>query len=197
MPLIALFTGMRLNEICQLDAADIQELEGVSCFVVARGERGPTSDKRLKTAASTRVIPVHPQLQEIGFLTFAERQRASGHQKLFPELELSGSGYYSDAFSKWFARFLTKCGAAEPKTCFHSFRHCYRDALREARIEHQIALALGGWTSGTSSDGGDVATNYGRGYRAPTLFDALRQISYPVSLSHLSEVTTAIPTLHE
>jgi integrase len=32
VPLIGLFSGMRLNEICQLDVADIQHLEGVACF---------------------------------------------------------------------------------------------------------------------------------------------------------------------
>lgn len=32
IPLIALYTGMRLNEICQLDVADIQIVEGVDLF---------------------------------------------------------------------------------------------------------------------------------------------------------------------
>jgi integrase len=35
IPLIALFSGMRLNEICQMDTADVQEIEGTLCFSVS------------------------------------------------------------------------------------------------------------------------------------------------------------------
>ncbi|MFK4002542.1 DUF6538 domain-containing protein [Qipengyuania sp. NPDC077563] len=35
VPLIALHTGMRLNEICQLDTADIREVEGKHCIAVS------------------------------------------------------------------------------------------------------------------------------------------------------------------
>ena len=34
VPLIGLFSGMRLNEVCQLDVADIRLIEGVPCFVI-------------------------------------------------------------------------------------------------------------------------------------------------------------------
>ena len=164
IPLIALFSGLRLNEACQLDVADIHHIEGVDCFYVTAGATEIGNDKRLKTASSERFVPVHPTLTEIGFMDFVARRRGDGDRKLFADLQRSSTGYYSDPFSKWFRRFLQRAGAARPKTCFHSFRHCYRDALREARIEHEVALALGGWSSGNGGDGGDVAANYGRGY---------------------------------
>lgn len=34
IPLIGLFAGMRLNEICQLHTADVRKLDGIWCFVV-------------------------------------------------------------------------------------------------------------------------------------------------------------------
>jgi integrase len=34
IPLIGLYSGMRLNEICQMDVADIQTIEGITCFQV-------------------------------------------------------------------------------------------------------------------------------------------------------------------
>ena len=47
-PLIAAFSGMRQNEICQLSTNDIAILDGVPCFIV----RADTAQgKRLKTAA--------------------------------------------------------------------------------------------------------------------------------------------------
>lgn len=186
VPLIALFSGMRMNEICQLHVADIHRLDGVDCFFVTEGPSDADNGKRLKTAASERFIPVHPTLIEIGFMTFVEQRRAAGAVRLFSELQKSSTGYYSDPFSKWFRRFLERAGATREKTCFHSFRHCYRDALRESRIEHELALALGGWSSGTGSEGGETAAAYGRGYRAQTLYAAIGRIDYPeLDLSHL------------
>jgi len=186
VPLIALFSGMRLNEICQLDVADLQQIEGVDCFFVSAGAQSPDNDKRLKTTSSERYIPVHPELRRFGFMEFVGRQRATGARKLFPELPVSTTGYYSDPFSKWFRRFLAKTGAAAPKTCFHSTRHCYRDALREAHIPHEIALALGGWASSGGAGDGEVSSAYGRGYRMATLADAIAKVAYPgLDLSHL------------
>ncbi|WP_169312163.1 site-specific integrase, partial [Brevundimonas diminuta] len=188
VPLIALFSGMRMNEICQLHVADIHRLDGVDCFFVTEGPSDTDNGKRLKTAASERFIPVHPTLIEIGFMTFVEQRRAAGAVRLFSELQKSTTGYYSDPFSKWFRRFLERAGATREKTCFHSFRHCYRDALRESRIEHEIALALGGWSSGNGNEGGETAAAYGRGYRAQTLCEAMGRIAYPdLDLSHLFE----------
>lgn len=175
-----------MNEICQLHVADIHRLDDVDCFFVTEGPSDADSGKRLKTAASERLIPVHPTLVEIGFMSFVEQRRTAGAVRLFSELQKSSTGYYSDPFSKWFRRFLERAGATREKTCFHSFRHCYRDALREARIEHEIALALGGWSSGNGGDAGDVAANYGRGYRAQTLLSAIKKVAYPrLDLSHL------------
>ena len=187
IPLIALYSGMRMNEICQLDAADIRQVDGVDCFLVTSRSSGGGGDKKVKTSTSERFVPVHPRLAEIGFMDFVNDCRRSGTVKLFPELPLSTTGYYSDPFSKWFRRFIQKAKATRPKTCFHSFRHCFRDALREARIDHEVALALGGWSSGTGKESIEAAEAYGRGFRVKTLFEALKRIEYPnLDLRHLS-----------
>jgi len=185
VPLIGLFSGMRLNEICQLDVADIQEIEGIPCFYV-RPDPSAKGSKRLKTEASERLVPIHPTLLGIGFMTYVEAQRAKGVAKLFPDLRRSTTGYYSDPFSKWFRRFLVAAGADGPRTCFHSFRHCFRDALREGRMDHQIALALGGWAKG--NEAGETATAYGRGYRISTLLQGIGGAQYPdLDLNHLKQ----------
>lgn len=96
VPLIALFSGMRMNEICQLHAADIHRLDGVDCFFVTEGPSDSDNGKRLKTAASERFIPVHPTLVDLGFMSFVEERRAAGAVRLFSELQKSSTGYYSD-----------------------------------------------------------------------------------------------------
>ncbi len=147
VPLLCLFHGMRLNEACQLTCDDVVTMDGVNVILI-RGTDDET--KRVKTEAWQRFVPVHPQIVQIGFLAFVQKQRANGStSRLFPELGASdATGYLSDPFSKWFARFLTKVGIPERRKTFHSFRHTYRDALREADISAERVRALGGWASG-------------------------------------------------
>ncbi|MBX3452878.1 MAG: site-specific integrase, partial [Planctomycetaceae bacterium] len=187
IPLVGLFGGLRLNEVCQLDVADIKTIEGITCFVVTATSDAPLTDKRLKTSSSERVVPVHPQLLSLGFVEFVGRRAKAGAVKLFAEVELGATGYRSTTFSSWFARFLRRSGGYAPRTCFHSFRHTFRDGLREARIDRDIAMTLGGWAHGGGSSGAaSVSDAYGSGYRMPTLFDAIGRVSYPdLDLSHL------------
>ncbi|WP_221792210.1 tyrosine-type recombinase/integrase [Aquisediminimonas sediminicola] len=184
IPLIALFSGMRMNEICQLKVADIRELDGVQCFVVIEDIAGSEGAKRVKTIASERAIPIHNELIRIGILAFVAEQRRDGHEDLFHELSPGPHGYRSTNFSKWFSRFLLNIGASEPLTCFHSYRHCFRDALRESRADREVSLALGGWTSGATGSGIDGI--YGDGFRASILNEAINRIRYPgLKLDHL------------
>ena len=177
--LIGLFSGMRLNEICALDVADVQTIEDVPCFLVRA-----TSDKSIKTSASERFVPVHLSLMEVGFMRFCEKRREAGCKKLFPELKPSRNDHYSVEFSKWFGRFTRKIDAHRDLTCFHSFRHNFRDGLREAKIEHELSLALGGWA--TSSGKTEIHANYGRGFSTKTLAEAINKVIFTdLDLSHL------------
>jgi integrase len=186
IPLLSMFGGLRLNEACQLDAADIRRIENVDCFVITERSEEVTTDKRLKTASSERVVPIHVMLIDLGFLDFARQRKRAGESKLFGEVGMGATGYRSTTFSAWFRRFVARAGADSPKTCFHSFRHGFRDALREARIDRDIALALGGWT--TASGAASVSDAYGSGYRIATLKEAIDRVRYTgLDLSHLYE----------
>jgi integrase len=184
---------MRLNEACQLDMADVRTIEGIACFVVTAASSEQKTDKRLKTVSSERVVPVHPQLLDLGLMTFVASRRRGESVKLFPEIGVGATGYRSSTFSAWFARFCAKAGASSEKTCFHSFRHQFRDALREAQVDRDIALALGGWShAGGSAGTSSIADAYGSGYRPSTLFDAISKVRYmDLELSHLYESYTA------
>jgi len=120
-------------------------------------------------------------------MEFVAARRRAGEIKLFGEVGLGATGYRSTTFSAWFTRFSRKAGAQATKTCFHSFRHTFRDALREARVERDLALALGGWSSpGGAGASASVSDAYGSGYTPATLFDASCRLRYPdLDLSHL------------
>ena len=95
---------------------------------------------------------------------------------------LGSTGYRSDPFSKFFARFLNKVGITHKKKVFHSFRHSYRDVLREADISDEKVRALVGWASGRTED------DYGSGLKASTLAKDIEAVRYPdIDLSHLYE----------
>ncbi len=178
IPLLGLFTGMRLNEICQLDVADIRHSDGGIPYIDVNDEG---SDKLLKTTSSTRQIPIHPALIEVGFLEFVERQKQRS-AKLFSELKLSSRGYHSEQVSRWFDRtFLPKVGAKTRTTSFHSFRHSFRDALRAINAPPAVVEGLGGWRmeKGVSGD-------YGSGLPVDQLAKWMRRIRYAgLDLSHL------------
>jgi integrase len=160
IPLIGLFGGMRLNEICQMHTEDLRQVDGVWCFDI---RADPKAGKQLKTAASQRLVPVHPTLKDIGLLAYYRDRCETGDLRFFPEIETDAFGLYSGRVSRWFSRFLSTCGADAERTCYHSFRHTFRDALREAGVEREIALRLGGWTdSGLGANA--VGDGYGRGY---------------------------------
>jgi len=118
----------------------------------------------------------------MGFLEYIEDRQRAGDVRLFPELRVDAFGLHFGRFSRWFARFLETCDAAADRTCFHSFR----DAMREAKVDREIALALGGWSSANLL-GGTVGDRYGSGFKAPLLAEAISRISYPhLNLAHLT-----------
>jgi integrase len=178
VPLIALFTGMRLNEICQLDVADVKQSDMGTWYLSVDSN---TSDKRVKNPQSKRQIPIHPELLEIGLLEFVE-QRRQRSRKIFPDLKPSTRGYHSERMSRWFNEgFLPKVGLKTETTSFHSFRHSFRDALRTINAPPAVVEGIGGWTLE-----GSVSGRYGSGLEVDQLATWMARISFEgLELSHL------------
>lgn len=173
VPLIALWNGMRSNEICQLDVVDIKLEENVWGFDVTHISTTGDDDKSVKTGSSIRFVPMHPRLIDFGLLDFhAARPK---NAKLFGDITRGVDGYYSTNFSKKVNRYLKGIGAHGPKHKFHSFRHNFRDALRRGRVDREIGKALGGWTGG-NTDAFDI---YGNGYDVGELKDEILRVNYP------------------
>ncbi|HEY3696748.1 site-specific integrase [Phenylobacterium sp.] len=186
VPALAVYTGARAGEICQLRTVDVIEVDGLHCLNLS--EFGPdgtrVADKRLKTAASERIVPLHPAIVEAGFLRFVERQH--NHERLFPDLKAGPKGNFSHEFSKWFGRFKRRVGFAQPSLVFHSFRHGFRDACRMADIGDETARALGGWSAINQ------ATRYGNRGMVPVLDRAIKKLDFdgfklPVALESALE----------
>jgi integrase len=140
-PIIALFHGMRLNEIAQLHLSDIKRSEGgVLVFEVIENRE----DKSVKTTAGKRLVPIHPFIiKELNFLRFYRDVKSKGVERLFHELQKGKKGYGA-RISKWFnARYRKRCGIVPPEDgrmkVFHSFRTTFITDLRHKKV-HDMML---------------------------------------------------------
>ncbi len=98
IPVMALYTGARLNEIAQLYLSDFQQYEGVWCININED----SEDKRLKNLASNRLVPLHPFLvEDLGIIERVEKLKQKGAKRFFPELP-SGRDGYGKNVSRWF-----------------------------------------------------------------------------------------------
>jgi integrase len=144
--LLGLFTGARANEICQLYADDVQQVDGIWCLNIRSGR----PDQKLKTANSARLVPLHRYLLQSGFIEFV-KGRIGG--RLFPELPHRQDGY-SHLWGQWFSRHRPV------DKDFHSLRHTVGTALKDHGVPLQYAAAILGHTNGAISYdryGGDVS----------------------------------------
>jgi integrase len=188
VPALSLYTGARLNELCQLSASDVGALEDVayldfSEFDADTGVR--VEDRSVKTDASDRRVPIHADLIAAGFLDFVTEVRGGKGGRLFPECALGPDGQYSHGFSKWFGRVMDNVGLSARSLVFHSFRHGFQDACREAAIRQEFADALGGWASPR------VAAEYGNRSRLRFLASESAKVGFDGF--NLAEVARANP----
>lgn len=173
LPLLGLYTGARLNELCQLTVKDVREEDGITFLDIT----DEAEDQKVKSASGRRRIPVHQQLVELEFLEFVGEQRDAGEDQLFPELKVDASGYRSGEFSKFFSRYLERIGVKTDKTSFHSFRHNFEDACRNGGVLPHIMNAL----QGHAEQG--MAGRYGDGvYRLDVLSQAVNCVGYSGSI---------------
>lgn len=168
-PMIALYSGCRLDEICQLHLDDIRRDGDVWVFDINSSE-----EKKLKNLSSKRLIPVHPQLIEAGLIAHAEDLRAKGAKRLFPELRLRRDGY-GQTVSKWFKRFKERCGIDDGKN-FHSFRHTFITNLKHKQVNPDIIKELAG-----HSIEGETMGRYGKRYTPEILLrEAIEKVDYRI-----------------
>lgn len=150
VPMIAWYTGMRLDEICGLQLDEVKFEGGLWQIEVK-----PNSLRGLKTVGSTRVLPVASQLLKLGFDKYVEALRAEGEWLLFPELlPESGIGTLGRAFYKTRWTHLAKQlpflvdGQAN-----HSFRHTAIDAMKAAGISSEIRADFAGHKLASETEG--------------------------------------------
>jgi integrase len=181
LPLLALYTGARLNELGQLRPSDVVEEPYVGLNnsdqaawvirIVADGADG----LRLKTLSSARRVPIHSELIGLGFLRFVAAAKEAKQSKLFPLLKPDRFGTVTAGWSKWYGRYLRRtCKVSDSRVVFHSFRHTFKETARYCLMAADVQDEI------TGHETGNVASTYGGlSYPLHPLVEGMKQYRVP------------------
>lgn len=112
-PLVMLWGGLRNDEITQLRFDSLVKHHGVTCFDIGES---------VKTPAGWRLVPVHSQLRELGFLDWVHwREQTANDVYMFDQFA------YSQFFND---RLLPRIGLKRPDTVLYSLRHNFSDEMK-------------------------------------------------------------------
>lgn len=157
LPLLALFTGARLEELGQLHPSDIaqesySDEQGAICQAwVIRIKNSEDKGQEVKNVGSIRRIPVHEELIRLGFLDYAQDAKIGKRRRIFDKLVADKFGTETAQYSKWFGRYLRSvCKVQNTRMTFHSFRHTFKELCRLGEIE--VGDVLTGHVSGNVGD---------------------------------------------
>ena len=175
IPLIALFTGCRLEEIGQLSINDIVNESDVWHINIHDYGEGSS----LKTDSSIRIVPIHSELIKIGFLKYRQFVADKGFTSLFPQFKRNKQGKLTKEFSRDINRKIDRAGVTDPNKTFHSFRHKFKTLCRLAEIQEDIHDALTGHVNSS------VGRSYGSGHSIKRLNTEIQKIEVPINLEHL------------
>jgi integrase len=159
--LVALFSGMRLDEIAGLTWGDVREVEGV-----------PVIDIRdAKTPAGERLVPIHPAIQGL----FVNSDEKAARDRRWPGFNPEGPGKKAGADAgREFTRFKQALGFTDRAKAFHSFRKNAVAQWEAASIpETEVAQIVGHEKKGITFG------VYGQGVSIKRKAEVVGILSYP------------------
>jgi integrase len=175
VPLLCLFHGTRANEVAGIHVTDVRE--DAEIFFLNLQE---TEERRLKNETSVRLVPLHQELIDMGFLKFvAKRREEDSTGYLFPGLSRNSNGSMADGIGKWWQRLVKSTLGPPPVNGptgargIHSLRHSWVNAARSSGMDDSTRKRLGGWSNADASDG------YGWSGALPMLKAAIDKIVFP------------------
>jgi integrase len=151
-PKVALYTGMRLNEIAGLTVNDFKQENDIHYINLF--------DKDLKTETSERHIPIHSKLVDLGFLDFVEQRKKDKQKVLFNQIragkKIAGKDGWGVTISKWYNLNLVKKIGVDKReekannklVDFHGLRHTFLSKFKELGICDNLVKQIAGHGKG-------------------------------------------------
>lgn len=176
LPLFALYTGARLAEMANAFPEDFKVEGGIDYFEIHEGHGKP----HLKSESAARRVPIHPELLRLGILDYVEDRRETGWNKVFEEMQGRRNVERPDGWSQAWRQYQRGIGIVDRRKVFHSFRHTFKRACREAGIQEEIHDAI------TGHKFGGAGRRYGGELPLTVMAEAMDQVRYPgIDLSYL------------
>lgn len=126
---LAVFTGCRISELCNLTPEHVINRGGVSAIFIEEG----------KTSAATRLVHVTDvlgeRLKELAAMI-------NPRERLF--------GIEGKNASRWFSQIKTEHVSTDSAKSFHSFRVMFATAMQQAEVEELKAAAIIGHKRGST-----------------------------------------------
>ena len=153
---IMITTGMRLDEVALLSLDNINEERGIRYFDL--------TNMKVKNEGSARKVPIPSILID----KIDNWTKDLNTERLF-SFPLNVDGKAQNAASKKGMRFVRKV-TSDKDLVVHSFRHTFKDLMRNAGISKDLHDFI------TGHSGGDVASYYGEGYSLERRKEALDKV---------------------
>lgn len=169
--------GMRREEIFQLRAEHVQQDAASGIWYIDLETEG----LQLKDSGSPRLIPLHNNLIQLGFLDERVIGKAAS-ERLFPETsKFRPASSYGGSFGSWFGRYRRHFGV--PDRCdFHSFRHTVVTLLSRAGVAEAHANELVGHES---SERRSEFRRYNKGSTLEMLKSDIDRLKLPIDIPAL------------
>ena len=176
VPVLSLYHGFRLNEICGLFTKDVYEDEDGILVIDINADGG---FKSVKNKASVRVVPVHPYVaDQLGFRAFVDKRKSEvADGLLFSDIKGNATTGYRAKTSKWFGEWKkTWLKDQSMHKNFHSLRYTFiRTAQNDAEMSDRCAQEITGHSvTGVS----DVHLAYSGKLKPEKLLKELSKVKY-------------------
>lgn len=155
---IAMFTGCRIEEICQLKVDGVKDIQGVQSFVIDDS----------KNPNGFRAVPIHSKLNPI----VKKLLKESTNEYLISDLTFNKYDDRSNAVGKRFGNLKTSLGFPKKTKVFHTIRNCVITQLMNTTPRHIVKDLVG-------HEKGDQTEAYTAQTDMKTLKKTVELIKYP------------------
>jgi integrase len=148
LPILGIFTGARISELCQLKPENIFVENGYWAFNITDDDE----DQTIKTEAGIRKIPMHHWLIKMGFLDYISDVKKYGGT-IFPYMTPDQFNHYSKTPGRRFGEYLDTLGIVEKRKVFHSLRKNVNDKLKQNGVPEETRCQFIGHDHETTNSG--------------------------------------------
>lgn len=155
LPRMALLTGCRMNELCQLRKSDFRQ-NGEQYYISINTD---TPDKQLKNKSSHREIPISKELKVL-ILPLLNNKKQND---LLFDLTFAQYNRYINQPSKFFSKIigtLRKEQKIGTGVTFHSLRHNVVTSLFNQGVSEELIGAITGHSTGKSTAGKNYMSGF-------------------------------------